>query len=224
MSIRLQLVVPLAVAIGVVVGGGTHLAAGARPVAARASSPAALAQSGRMGYREGLVPAGTVLRLRLDSTIRSDSNHVEDPVRAHLDEPVVIDGAIAIPAGSSVLGTITDVRRSNRSEDRSHVAMFFDTLRLGNDRYPIRTEMVGPAARAGNDRNVLDVVLPAAAGALLGDLIAGGKGAAIGGAIGVAAGAGYVLSDPGKEVRVGPGALVWVRLAEPLRMRTRSSW
>ena len=60
---------------------------------------------------------------------------------------------------------------------------------------------------------------PAAAGAVIGR-VAGGKDAARKGAvIGGAAGTGYVLSTRGKEVRLGKGANLSVRLTAPLTVR-----
>jgi hypothetical protein len=58
--------------------------------------------------------------------------------------------------------------------------------------------------------------LPAAGGAIVGALTAGRKGAAIGAAVGGGAGTAVVLSTRGKDVRMGEGALIVVRLDQPL--------
>ena len=58
-------------------------------------------------------------------------------------------------------------------------------------------------------------------GAIVGALIGGKKGAAIGATVGGGGGTAYVLSTPGKEIRLGKGATVSVRLAEPLTVRVR---
>ena len=50
----------------------------------------------------------------------------------------------------------------------------------------------------------------------MGALTGGGKGAAIGAAVGGGAGTAVVLSTRGKDVRLGEGALIVVRLTEPL--------
>src|SRR5437763_1807934 len=62
-----------------------------------------------------------------------------------------------------------------------------------------------------------DVTLPA--GAVIGRLAGGKKGAAEGAVIGGGAGAGYVLSTRGKEVRLGKGAALAVRLTAPVTIR-----
>ena len=65
-------------------------------------------------------------------------------------------------------------------------------------------------------RDAATIAVPAGAGAVIGALTKGKKGAAIGGAIGGGAGTGVVLATRGKEVRLGRGAAVGVRLLEPL--------
>ena len=61
----------------------------------------------------------------------------------------------------------------------------------------------------------------AAGGAVIGAIVGGGSGAAKGAAIGGAAGTGVVVATRGKEVRLGPGAAVSVKLTEPLRVLVR---
>jgi len=53
-------------------------------------------------------------------------------------------------------------------------------------------------------------------------LIGGKKGAAIGTAAGGGAGTAVVLSTRGKEVHLGKGAAMTLRLAEPVTVRVRS--
>ena len=70
----------------------------------------------------------------------------------------------------------------------------------------------------GKKRDVATIGIPAGAGALIGGLTKGGKGAAVGSAVGGAAGTGVVLATRGKEVRLGRGAPVAVRLLRPVRV------
>jgi hypothetical protein len=60
---------------------------------------------------------------------------------------------------------------------------------------------------------------PAAGGAVLGRVVGGKSGAAKGAVIGGAAGTGWVLSTRGKEVRVGKGADLSVKLTAPVTVR-----
>ena len=60
------------------------------------------------------------------------------------------------------------------------------------------------------------IAIPAAAGAIIGGIADGKKGAAIGTAVGGGAGTGVVLATRGQEVRLGRGAAVSVKLLRPL--------
>ena len=52
--------------------------------------------------RDATVPAGTVLRVRLQNSVGSDISRVEAPVHARLVNPIVIGGRTVVPAGSAV--------------------------------------------------------------------------------------------------------------------------
>jgi hypothetical protein len=64
--------------------------------------------------------------------------------------------------------------------------------------------------------------LPAVGGAIIGGLIDGKKGAAIGAGVGGGAGTAVVLTTRGKEVRLGRGAVVSIRLTARSRCEAKS--
>lgn len=170
-------------------------------------------------YREVTLPAGTLLRLTLDSSVASDRSRVEDRVRAHLRRPVLINGIQAVPAGSQVLGSVTDVKRSGKVKGRARLAMRFHTLRVAGERYDIRSGRVAREAPGTKKKDAVKIAIPAAGGAVVGGIVGGKKGAAIGTAVGGGGGTAYVLSTRGKEVRLGSGAAITIRLLEPIRVR-----
>ncbi len=55
-------------------------------------------------YAEVTLPAGTMLSLTLDSTLASDVSEVEDPVRARIARPVMVDSRPAIPERQHGIG------------------------------------------------------------------------------------------------------------------------
>jgi hypothetical protein len=177
----------------------------------------------RATSREVVIPAGTVLPVRLDTSIGSDTSRVEQSVNAHLARAIVIDGVTAIPAGSAVSGVVTDVLRPGRVEGRSHIGVRFTTVAVGDERYKMMARTNGWAGRSAKKKDARNIAIPAAGGAVVGAIVGGKKGAAIGGAAGGGAGTAYVLSTRGPEVRVGRNAPVSVRLTEPLRIRVPNS-
>jgi hypothetical protein len=183
----------------------------------------ALASSSREAPRERevIIPAGTVLRVRLENGVGSAFSHVEDPVRARLASPVLIDDRTVLPAGSVVLGSVTDAQRSGRVKGRGRVAVRFHSLTPAGDdtRYSISTRTWAREAPGTKKRDALTIAAPAAGGALVGGLIGGKKGTGIGAAVGGGSGTAVVLSTRGKEVTLGRGAILAVRLARPLLVR-----
>jgi hypothetical protein len=173
-------------------------------------------------YREVTIPAGTVLRLDLKSSVASDTSKVEDTVRAALRQPVVVDGQTVLPVGTELVGTVTDVARSGRVKGRARVAYRFATLRHDSERYDIRTASIAHQAEATKKKDAVKVGIGAGAGAVVGAILGGGSGAAKGAAIGGAGGTGAVLATRGDEVRRGPGADVTTRLTAPLTVRVKA--
>ena len=218
---------------------GTAEAATAKPAAStpgRADVPSSpvdasgtpLAASGDSGsaapaYREVTLPAGTVLPVDLETPVGSDISRVEQRVEGRLRRAITSRGVDVLPAGTAVIGYVTAARRPGKVKGRGLIAMRFtqiDTPGAGTTR--MSTAPVSRLAPATKEKDALKIVAPAAAGAVIGR-VAGGKDAAAKGAvIGGAAGTAYVLSTRGKDVRLGKGANLSVKLTAPLTLRVRT--
>jgi hypothetical protein len=172
-------------------------------------------------YRDVTVPAGTVLPLELRSAVASDTSHVEDPVRATLRRAISVDGAPVLPAGTVVTGHVTAAERSARVKGRARVAFRFNRIDLPGEggQLAIRTGMVTRVAAATKKQDAAKIGAGAAGGAIVGGLLGGGDGAAKGAAVGGGAGTAVVLSTRGKEVRLGAGTPLSVKLAAPVTVR-----
>jgi hypothetical protein len=204
-------------------GPNAGLAATARPADA---SPAPAVRSepadraGEPAYREVTLPSGTVLPVDLLTAVGSDISRVEQPIEGRLRSAVRIKGVEALPAGTMVSGHVTTAQRPGKVKGRGLVAFRFtriDTPGEGVSR--MSTAPISRMAPATKEKDALTIVAPAAAGAVIGKIAGGGDGAAKGAVIGGAAGTGYVLSTRGKEVRVGKGANLSVKLTAPLTVR-----
>lgn len=180
---------------------------------------AAAHEGARVEYRDVTIPAGTVLPLRLSSTVASDASHIEDPVHASLRRAIVVDGIGVLPAGTAVSGIVTDATRSARVKGRAHVGFRFHTLTARGESYRVSTSSVYRQAHGTKKKDAAKIAIPAAAGAAIGAIADGKKGAAIGSAVGGGGGTAVVLSTRGQEVRLGRGTPVSVRLLKPLTVR-----
>ena len=164
------------------------------------------------------LPAGTTLRLRVNRGFGSDISRIEDPVPATLARSVVIGGRTVLPAGSTASGYVTEATRPGKVKGRGRVAVRFTRMTPANHSasYTMQTRPWLAIAPATKKKDALTIALPAAGGAGIGALIDGKKGAGIGAAIGGGAGTAAVLTTRGRDVRIGRGAMLTVRLSSPL--------
>jgi hypothetical protein len=192
-------------------------AASAREAAAPGASSTAAA-----AVREVTLPAGTVLPVDLETSVGSDISRVEQPVHGRLRHAITINGVQVLPAGTAVSGHVTAAQRPGKVKGRGYVAMRFtelDTPGAGTTR--ISTAPISRTAPATKEKDAVKILAPAAGGAVIGRIVGGNSGAAKGALIGGAAGTGYVLSTRGKEVRIGKGADLAVRLTAPVTVTVR---
>jgi hypothetical protein len=204
--------------------GGSAIAA--TLVVSPAAPAAPSARSGVRGFdtREVRLPAGTILRLRLRTAIGSDFSRPEDPVAATLAAPVRIAGRTVLPAGSAAHGYVTTAQRSGKVKGRARLGVRFSRIVSAGDHqtYDISTRSWVAVARTTKRKDAVKIGAPAAGGAIVGALAGGKKGAGIGALAGGGVGTAVVLSTRGREVRVGRGGIVSVRLAAPLTVRVRA--
>ncbi len=187
-----------------------------------AAAPAPRAERAGRAEREVTLPAGTRLRLRLDTSHTSDTARVEDLVRAHLSAPVVLNGRTVVPANAEVTGHVVSARPSGKVKGRGYLAVRFSELERGDDRYDIVTRPWAREAPGTKKKDAATIGVPAGVGAVVGGVVGGKKGAAIGAGVGAGAGTGVVLSTSGREVSLPRGATLIVRLSAPLRVRIES--
>jgi hypothetical protein len=170
--------------------------------------------------REIAIPAGTVLPVRLETTVASDTSHVEDTVRGTVTRAIRVAGATVVPAGSAVTGSVTRAVRPGKVKGRSYIAMRFHTLEINGEKYSIQTGAVARQGRTTKKKDAATIGIPAAGGAIVGGIIGGKKGAAIGGSAAGGAGTAVVLNTRGEEVRLLRGSVVRVPLTRSVRVHT----
>ena len=187
--------------------------------AATAEQPAAPAPPPPPKYKEVTLAEGTMLGLRLDTAVASDTSKVEDPVHATLRKPIVSNSLTVLPEGTRITGVVTDVARSGKVKGLAHLSLRFTSLTVDDERYEIRTHSVSRQAKSTKKKDATKVGIGTGAGALIGAIAGGGKGAAIGAGVGAAAGTGVVVATRGEEVRLAEGTSLTVALASPLKVR-----
>jgi hypothetical protein len=164
------------------------------------------------------IPEGATLPLVLETAMSSETSRSGDLVVARLAEDVKVGEKVVVPSGSEVRGRVTAAVPSGRTKTRARLAFDFDTLVLEGKEHPIGTRAVDITARDTHKKDAATIGIGAGAGAIIGAIANGGKGAAIGTLIGGAAGTGVVLTNTGKEVELGTGSRVTVRLTRETRL------
>jgi hypothetical protein len=164
------------------------------------------------------VPEGTTLPLVLETAISSATSQSGDRVVARLAEDVRVGEKVVVPSGSEVRGRVTTAVPSGRVKTRARLAFDFDTLVIEGKDHSIGTGPIDISAGDTHKKDAATIGIGAGAGAIVGAIVDGKKGAAIGGLIGGATGTGVVLTNTGKEVQLGTGTRVTVRLTRETRL------
>jgi hypothetical protein len=77
-----------------------------------------------------MLPAGSLLRVRLKTTLSDKTNKNGDPFTAMLFEPVAANGEEVLPAGSMVTGHVAFVKESGRVKGVAEMRLVADTITL----------------------------------------------------------------------------------------------
>jgi len=166
---------------------------------------------------ELVVPADAVMGLQLETTVSSERARVEDPVDARVTRDVRVGGRVAIPAGSMVHGTVTEVERGGKVRERAKLSIRFHTVVLGNgDRLALRTDAITREGASPGRESAAKIGGAAVGGAILGAILGGGKGAAIGAGVGAGGGTAAVMAGERNTVTIPAGSTVSVRIQQPV--------
>ncbi len=166
---------------------------------------------------EVVVPASSVVGLRVDTSHTSETARVEDRVEARVMRDVMADGRVAIPAGTRVLGDVVLVDRGGKIKEKARLGVRFHTLVLANGHQaPFRTDAIYREGTSPGAESARKIGGAAVGGAILGAIIGGGKGAAIGSAAGAAGGSAVVMAGDRNAAALAAGSSVTVRLNAPV--------
>jgi hypothetical protein len=178
------------------------------------------------------VPSGTHIPLVLHNAISTRSARPGDPVYFETLFPVMVDGHVAIPAGSYISGEVTESKRPGRVKGRGELALKLTTMILPNA-YMVDLNATPSGAGTGGGETVNTegkivgdsdkgsdvgtVVKSTAAGAGIGGLATqSGKGVGIGAGIGAAAGLAAVLLSRGPDAELPRGSTVEAVIDRPI--------
>jgi hypothetical protein len=190
-----------------------------------AAAPA-LAQTNRS------LPAGTAMKIKLQTTLATFSSKQGDTFTGRVTEPVAMNGKTLIPVGATVQGSVGRITEPRRVEGRPTIALFPHTVILPNgERFNLSATVVDTNLHNGSDVNDegqfkgkarergdnVELAAGTAGGGLIGGLAGGGKGFLVGAAIGAGATTIHWLTKHHSAILPAGTELV-VELSRPMEM------
>ncbi|MDQ3667604.1 MAG: hypothetical protein M3410_13725 [Acidobacteriota bacterium] len=174
--------------------------------------------------------SGQVIRVRMNQNITSETARIGDRFTTTVVDPVYARGLEVIPAGSSIVGQVRNVKRASRQSKAGTIEVHFVSLRLptgiartiNGDLTEVTSESVSAdnegevSGKSATKRNVVFVGGGAATGALIGAIAGGGKGAGIGAGVGAGLGVAGALFSKGHDAVVKSGTEFGVVLNQNL--------
>ena len=173
---------------------------------------------GTGGGRVNEVASGTEIDVRLQSNLNSGTALVEDRFEATTLTDVVVNGRVAVPAGSVMRGVVTAVEPATRTNRTARLTVSFDQVTISGRAYPMRGTVLEAIEGEGIRGEVGRAGAGAGVGAVIGGILGGVKGAVLGAVIG---GGGTIAATEGKEVELPQGTVLRVRLDSPLEISGR---
>jgi len=178
-----------------------------------------------------VLPEGTKISLQLNNPLSTKANNEGDSFTAVVVSPVYLGDRIVIPKGSQVSGSVSRIIRPGRFKGKAVMNLIFRSINIpGRGQLPIIASLLrvdseeyaavrseGAVEREGSPGgDVGKIMAPGIAGAGIGTLAGGRKGAAIGAGVGAAIGLTSVFATRGKDLQVRRGSTMEIVLDKPL--------
>jgi len=194
---------------------------------ATASSSPSAAESARSAVKKALepkplvVPADTVIAVVLDQTVSSKTANSGDKFSATIQEPVEVDGKVAIPKGARADGVVKDAKAAGRFKGGASLALELTSITVSGKDYEVQTSGAAMSSKGKGKRTAAMVGGGAAGGAAIGAVAGGGKGAAIGALIGAAAGTGGAGLTGNRDITLSAETPLDFKLLQPVKIREK---
>ncbi len=166
-----------------------------------------------------VVPAGTAITVSLGSALGSKVSKPGDNFTGSVAQPVSVGGAVAIPQGANVSGTVTDAKALGKFAGGAVLSIRLDSVEVKGVNLPVTASTKSFTQKGKGKRTAVMAGGGAALGGIIGALAGGGKGAAIGAAAGAGAGTGGAAFTGNKEIVLPAESDVTFELSQPLEIK-----
>jgi len=183
------------------------------------SQNAPMAEKAKPEPKPVVLPAGTVLTVRMGEAVGSKISQPGQTFSATLAQPVEVGGRTVIPSGASASGVVVDAKPLGRFKGGAALELKLTSVTIHGTDHPIETAAVARTAAGKGKRTAIMAGGGAALGALIGGLAGGGKGAAIGAVAGGGAGTGGAAFTGNKDIVIPAESAVSFKLSQSLELR-----
>jgi hypothetical protein len=166
-----------------------------------------------------VIPAGTVVTVRLSTALGSKSSKTGDPFEATVAQPVEVGGKAIVPSGAPAAGTVVEAKAKGKIKGEARLNLALNKITIKGKAYLIQTTMAEQTAKGKGKRTAVATGGGAAGGALIGGIAGGGKGAGIGALVG--AGAGFIggTMTGNKQIDLPAETVLSFQLTESITLR-----
>jgi len=222
MRSRLALLVLLIVSLIAPIGCGKSNTENATDDSGSANATASNKKPGlmeRMVSKPAVVPAGTILTVRLGNSLSTKSSRAGDTFTGTIAEPVSVDGKTVIPDGAEATGSVTDSQGMGHFKGGALLRIVLTSVTVKGQSIPVETSANSHSEKGKGKRSAVVIGGGAGLGALVGALAGGGKGAAIGAAAGAGAGTAGAAFTGNKEIVLPAESAVSFKLLQPITVK-----
>jgi hypothetical protein len=164
------------------------------------------------------VPVGTELDVRLQDSLSSNRNQVEDRFEATTMVDLREGDRVIVPAGSVLRGVVSSVQEAGRLDRQGRMTLAFDQITIDGRTYPLRATVMQALESEGVRGEAARIGTGAGVGAIIGGILGGFKGAITGILIGAG---GTIAATEGTDVELPAGTVLRVRLDTGLDLQGR---
>jgi hypothetical protein len=168
------------------------------------------------------VPSGSMVRIRINQGLDSKHSEPGNIFDGVVLNDVVADGAVAIPRGASIQGTVVNSKPSGALKGKGELVLQLTQVTLAGRVFPVVTDTWSSIGPDKTGQTVGSAIGLGAFGALIGAVAGGGPGAAIGAGAGAVAGLGASAASGTRQALIPPEAILTFHITQPVPLVTVS--
>jgi hypothetical protein len=165
-----------------------------------------------------VVPAGTVITVRLAQALGSKISQPGQAFAGTVVDPVQVNGKTVIPSGANATGTVMDAKPLGRFKGGAVLQIRLTGIAVNGLDRPIETSSIVRSASGKGKRSATMIGGGAGLGAIIGGIAGGGKGAAIGALAGGGAGTAGTAFTGNKDIVLPAESALSFKLEQPLEL------